>query len=254
VYRTVPPVLDRVSATLPLRLTRVVRREFAAGTRATDDPELYRYYADLTALHGVDHRQDVLASGTGNTFAALADGVLSGLVSPVRPVDLVVIAHALPDLDPRVSAGTRLTRTLPGSPLVFALSGPGASIGFTALRVAGDYTRRHSYQRVVVLVLDQTVLPYRTPAAPAVDAAVALLMEDAPGCAVTPGRIAGVAPRDVADTVAELASDARVIRTELSDRAPATGIWIGLALDTDSVLVDYDHARGELRYCAIRES
>jgi len=253
-YRTVPPVLDRVSRTIPLRLTRVVRREIAEGTCATDDPVLYRYYADLAALHGIHYRHDVLAAGAGNTFAALADVALAGLVSPVHPVDLVIIAHTLPDLDPRVSAGVRLTRTLPGSPLVFAISGPDASIGFTALRVAGDYARRHSYQRVMVLVLDQTVLPYQAAAEPGGDAAVALLLEDAPGGELTLGRVRGVSPEEVAGTVAKLALGARIVQAPVSDSAPGTGVWAGLRLGADSVLVDYDRARGELHYCAVRES
>ena len=214
---------------------------------------LYRYYADLAALHGIDYRQDVLAAGAGNTFVALTDAVLDGLVSPVLPVDLAIIAHTLPDLDPRVSPGVRLTRMLPGAPLAFAISGPDASIGFTALRVAGAYARRHSYQRVLVLVLGQTVLPYQMAVRPTRDAAVALLLEDAPGGAVTLGRVSGVSPRDVADVVAELAGDATVLQTPVPDSAPGTGVWAGLELGADSVLVDYDRARGELHYCAIRE-
>lgn len=252
VYRTVPPVLDRVSRTVPLRLTRLVRREVAEATCATDDPVLHRYYADLAALHGVDHRRAVLAADAGNTFAALADAVLADLLSPVRPVDLVVIANTLPDLDPRVSAGVRLTRTLPGSPLVFGISGPDASVGFTALRVAGDYTRRHSYRRVLVLVLDQTVLPYETVELEG-DAAVALLLEDAPGSEVTVGRVSDVSPRQVAGAIAGLADGARLVLADGADTAPGTGIWAGVAPGEDTVLVAHDQVRGELCYCAIRE-
>lgn len=251
-YRTVPPVLDRVGVTLPLRLTRVAHRRFAGGRWPTDDPVLHRYYADLAALHDVGHRGEVLAAGTGNTFAALADAVLAGLVAPERPVDLVVIAHVLPDLDPRVSAGVRLTRTLPGSPVAFAVSGPDAAIGFTALRLAGDYSRRLSHRRVVVLMLDQTVLPYDTGSGVATggDAAVALLLEDAPGAEVTLGRVRDVAPRGVTGTVAGLALGAEVVR---SGPHTATGLWAGLTPGADAVLVDYDPARRELRYCAVRE-
>jgi hypothetical protein len=245
VYRTVPPVLDGVSRTLPLRLARVVHREFPDGTRVTDDPVLHRYYADLAALHGLGHRPDALA-GTGNTFAALAGGVLTGLLSPAEPVDLVVIANSLPDLDPRVSSGVSLTATLPGSPLVFGISGPDASIGFTALRVAGDYVRRHSYRRVVVLVLGQTVMPYETTAVPGTDAAVALLLADAPGSEVTIGHVA-----DVPGALTRVACGADVVVADPAD--PGTGVWAGLTPGTDAVLAVHDHARGALRYCAIRE-
>ena len=244
-YRTVPPVLDGVSRTIPLRLTRVVHREFPDGTCATDDPELHRYYADLAALHGLAPRPDALV-GKGNTFAALAGAVLTGLLPPGEPVDLVVIANTLPDLDPRVSSGVSLTATLPGSPLVFGISGADASIGFTALRVAGDYVRRHCYRRVVVLVLGQHVMPYGTAAGPGTDAAVALLLADAPGSEVTVGRVA-----DEPDALTGVAAGADVVVADPAD--PGTGVWAGVTPGTGTVLAVHDHARGELRYCAIRE-
>ena len=244
-YRTVPPVLDGVSRTIPLRLTRIAHRVFPDGTCATDDPDLHRYYADLATLHGIGHRSDALA-GKGNTFAALAGAVLTGLLPAGAPVDLVVIANTLPDLDPRVSSGVSLTATLPGSPLVFGISGADASIGFTALRVAGDYVRRHAYRRVVVLVLGQTVMPYETAAEPGPDAAVALLLADEPGSEVTVGRVA-----DTPGALTRVADGADVVVADPAD--PGTGLWASVTPGTDTVLAVHDHARGELRYCAIRE-
>lgn len=226
-YRTA--VLERARGTIPLRLTRVVRREFAGGTTPADTPWLHRYYADMAALYGVGHRPEILA---GNTFGMLAGAVLADVVSPV---DLVIIAHVLPDLDPRFSPGARLAGTVPGAPLVFAMSGTDGSIAFTALRVAGAYARRHSYRRVVVLVVDQATLPYRTDAEPAGDAAVALLLEDGPGAEITVGR----SP--------EVAGD-RVIRMDEAGGFPATGVWAGLDLGGHTVLVHHPH------YCAIRGS
>jgi hypothetical protein len=253
-YRTGPPVVDRVSRTTSLRLTRVVRREFTGGSHPTDDPRIHRYYADLAALHGIEYRKDVLETAVGNTFIEMADAVLAELVSDARPIDLVIVAHSLPDLDPWLSVGVSLTRTLPGEPLVFAMSGDGGSTAFTALRVAGDYARRHSYRRVVLLVMDQSTLPYPHDAEPAGDAAVAMLIEDAPGREITMGNIRDLQRPDVSAAIARLFGDAaRVVDVDDHDAFPGTGIWSGVTQDRDgyTVLTAYDPARAELRYCAI---
>jgi hypothetical protein len=174
-YRTAPPAIDRVRRETPLRLTRIVRREFDDGPCPAGDPELGRYYADLAALHGIGYRHDVIEQGAGNTFPAMARAVLADLV--IDPIDLVIIAQATPDLDPRVSAGVSLSDWLPGEPLVFAISDVASTVVITALRLAREYARRHGYQRVLVLVMEQNTFPYETTAMPARDAATVLLLE-----------------------------------------------------------------------------
>jgi 3-oxoacyl-[acyl-carrier-protein] synthase III len=176
-YRTASPVNHRVSREVTLRLTRMVRREFDKGTYPADDPELHRYFTDLAASHGIGYRQDVLEQCAGNTFAAMARTVLTGFLSESEPIDLVIVVTATPDLDPRFSAGSSLSSWLPGEPLVFAISDLPSSAVFTALKLATEYTRRHSYRRVLLLVMEQTTLPYETTALPPGDAAVAFLFE-----------------------------------------------------------------------------
>lgn len=257
-YRTGrAPVVERAPGTIPLRLTGMVRRELTGGSSPTDAPVLHRYYADLAALYGVEYLGEVLAANAGNTFGALAGTVLDGLVSPDRPVDLVIIAHALPDLDPRLSPGVCLARDVPGEPLVFAVSETDGPVSFTVLRVAGAYARRHSYRRVVVLVLDQATLPYRAGAEPAGDAAVALLLEDGPGAEIAVGRVPDVAPRDVPSVVAAVAGDrARIVRADEPGAFPATGVWAGLDRERGghSVLVHHGPGHRDLHYCSIRDS
>lgn len=242
-YRTAAPVLEpapaRTAGALPLRLRRVARREFAGGATTTDTPFLHRYYADLAASHGVEHHPDVLAADSGTTFCAMAGAVVADVTAPGMPVDLVVVAHVLPDLDPRFSPGALLAGTVPGAPLVFALSGPDGAVAVTALRVVGAYARRHAYRRAVVVLVDQATLPYRTGAEPAGDAAVALLLEDGPGAEVTVGRAPDHPTGD----------RATVLRLDEPGGYPATGAWAGLDLAGHTVLV---HRRlGDSGYCSV---
>jgi len=247
-YRTAPLAIGRAHGVLPLRLDRLVHRDFAVGGTWADDPELHEYYADLAALHGVGYRGDVLRRGVGNTFVSMAGPMLDG----VDPVDLVIIAHVTPDLDPRVSAGAGSAHRFAGEPLVFTVMDQACSVAFTAIRLAGEYVRRHSYRRALVLVLDQSTLPYESAEVLGGDAAVALHFGFDPGGRVRSGRISGVAPDDVARVADQVGGGLPVIGSGQPDRRfPATGIWRGFQPGTGTVLVHYDRPRAQLSYCAI---
>jgi hypothetical protein len=247
-YRTAPPAIGRTQGVLPLRLNRLVHRRFAVGGSWTDDPQLHEYYADLASLHGIGYRGDVLRRGAGNTFVGMAAPMLAGL----DPVDVVIIAHATPDLDPRVSAGAGAAHRFAGEPLVFTVMDQACSVAFTAIRLAGEYVRRHSYRRALVLVLDQSTLPYESSEVLGGDAAVALHLDFDPGGGVRSGRIPGVAPEEVARVADRIGGGVPVIGLGAPDgEFPATGIWRGYQPGTSTVLVHYDQPRAQLSYCAI---
>jgi hypothetical protein len=247
-YRTAPPAIGRTNGVLPLRLERLVRRRFAVGGSRTDDPELHEYFADLAALHGIGYRPEVLRRGAGNTFVDMAAAMLTGL----DPVDVVIIAHATPDLDPRVSAGAGASHRFAGKPLVFAVMDQACSAAFTAIRLAGEYVRRHSYRRALVLVLDQSTVPYESAEVLDGDAAVALHFGFEPGGRVRTGRIPGVDPGEVARVADRIGGGLPVIGLGQPDRrVPATGIWGGYEPAAGAVLVHYDRPRAQLSYCAI---
>jgi hypothetical protein len=250
-YCTAPPATARPSEVLPLRLKKVVRREVAADGDWTDDPELHEYFADLAALHGIGYRGDVLRAGAAATFAAMAEPVLA----EADPVDVLIIAHTTPDLDPRVSAAAAASHRFAGRPLVFAVSDTACSVAFTAVRLAGEYVRRHSYRRALVLVLDQATRPYESPAAPGGDAVVALHLSADPAGQVRCGRVPGVHRDHVAEVAARIGGGVPVLGPTPTDgRFPATGIWRDFAAGTSAVLVHHDEARAELAYCAIGAS
>jgi hypothetical protein len=247
-YRTAPLAIGGTHGVLPLRLDRLVHRHFAVGGNWTDDPELHEYHADLAALHGIGYRGEVLRRGAGNTFADMAGPMLAGL----DPVDVVIIAHATPDLDPRVSAGASSAHRFDGEPLVFTVMDQACSVAFTAIRLAGEYVRRHSYRRALVLVLDQSTLPYESAEVLGGDAAVALHLGFDPGGRVRSGRIPGVAPEEVARVADQVGGGVPVIGLGQPDRRfPATGIWHGYRPGTSKLLVHYDQPRAQLSYCAI---
>lgn len=151
----------------PLSVTRIVRRAFdaaggepAAGDVASGageaDAELRRFLVDLLAPYG----QALHGQPVDRTYAGMAEQLLrpAGLLE--TPVDLVVLAYAVPDADPRRSPAHLLHGLLPGDPLAFAVSDQGVAAPFSALAAAGGYLRVDRFQRAVVLILEQATLPY----------------------------------------------------------------------------------------------
>jgi hypothetical protein len=108
----------------------------------------------------------------------MSAALLADVGTVPAPPGLVVLAHATPDIDPRMSPGGYLTETVPGNPLVFAVSEQGRVAPFTALRIAGALAdSTPSLGDVVVVVLDQGAMPWDVPdldLVPAIDAGVAL--------------------------------------------------------------------------------
>ncbi|PRY37406.1 hypothetical protein [Umezawaea tangerina] len=280
-YRTAAPVPEATRrprlVESPLGVARVVHRKFDGGDRRIDDEFSQRHFADLTRDYGVAVRPEVLGAGT--TFTAMAQVLLRELdLAQDDVVDLAMVAHSTPDLDCRLSAATFLSEELTNGPLVFALSDSGTCAPFTALELAGDYARRHGYHRALVLVLDQSTLPYEIEgAAPRGNAGVALLLEDTGSAplAVThevavreadlPGAVdaalgALVRPGSAATVIVGAGVDPELVRHDgpvLVGGAgyPCTSAWSLLAAHGvptgPVVLIDYDRTTGDLGSCAV---
>lgn len=255
--------------TLPLRLTMAARREFGSGSHRIDTPDMHRYFTDLTREHGLGYRDERVDEARGNPYLAMARELLDGRLSG-EPIDLAIVALAAPEFDPRLSTPVNLAAVLPGGPLVFTVSGCGVAATFNALRVADGYLRRHDYQRVLILAMDQGSTPYDTPARTH-DAATALLLAAGEGPAVRIGTRPDVEPANVPAAVAELVAD--VPETVVTgpglagsnhwadavsapEGYPCTGLWAPVAngaVSAPALLVDHDPTHRELGVCVLTD-
>jgi 4-hydroxymandelate oxidase len=193
---------------VPLRLSRLVSRIFSGGRPFLPDPvepSLARMQADLVRPYPVEFRLELLERGERNTFLEMTQELLADLPPLEEPLDLVLVAHTVPDADPRRSPSCHLADVLPGDPLAFNLSDQGTAAGFTALRLVSEYAAADAFRRALVVLLDQRTFLYDTTGArdvPLQDCAVALLFgpEGRAGEPVT-RQLAGVAPDEVRTTL-----------------------------------------------------
>lgn len=198
-----------------LWLARAARRVFDQPAARTAHPEHAPHFAgyltDLLEPYGLAAHPP----GGGQSYGEMGAALIADLVRPDEPVDLLVLAFAVPDVRPGRATATYLSHVCPGRPLAFAVCDQGVAAGFTALRIAQSYPE---HRRSLVIVVEQAALHYDPPAPaplPARHAGVALLCGDS-GVArlssVTVGR--AEPPESTVDVI---------------PGQPYTGVWWNLA-------------------------
>ncbi|MDQ7910867.1 hypothetical protein RB614_40880 [Phytohabitans sp. ZYX-F-186] len=198
-----------------LWLARATRRVFdepaARSAHPSHGPHFAGYLADLLEPYGLAPRPPA----GGQSYGEMAAALIADLVRPDEPVDLLVLAFAVPDVRPGRATATYLSHVCPGAPLAFAVCDQGVAAGFTALRIAEAYPDR---RRSLVVVVEQATLHYDLPAPaplPARHAGVALLCGDS-GVA----RVSSVVVRRGEPVAGDLRPAAG---------QPYTGVWWALA-------------------------
>ncbi|QKW22920.1 2-hydroxy-acid oxidase [Kitasatospora sp. NA04385] len=176
----------------PLRLTAAHALDLPGHSPLAADPDLRTFTADLTRPYGVELAEDALAGARGQSYAALAGRAIDALVGPDRPVDLLVLVYAVPDVRPGQAVALHLGESCPGEPMSFAICDEGAGAAFSALRIADAYARTGGVpRRALLIAVEQADLhhrPHRPARLPDRHSAAALLWEAAPEPAAPPGR------------------------------------------------------------------
>ena len=262
-----------------VRVSRVLARRFEGRSETSLDPDLRVFVTDLTGPYGVPPREDLLREGVGHSYGEMTEGLLGEALPDGDPVDLLVLAFAIPDVRPGRSTAVHLTRFCAGSPLAFAVNDQGPAAAFTALRIVRDYQRTGACRRAVVLVAEQASLHYTPPVpvrVPDAHWAVALVCEQAATEELMTRQesllAAGSVEKLVAERLAELGPEAVLLAGAglgpVADAAgrtvtapagqPATGVWAELAERLPGwrerrrpvLVADYDPVLGRLGMAA----
>ncbi|MFJ1754112.1 hypothetical protein [Kitasatospora sp. NPDC088134] len=154
-----PTTLPRAAS--PLRLTAAHALDLDGHSPLAADPDLRTFTADLVRPYGLELDEDALTGARGHSYLTLARHAVEHLVDATRPVDLVVLVYAGPDVRPGQSTANRLSDLCPGEPLAFALCDEGAGGTFSALRIADAYARTGGARRALLIAVEQADLHHR---------------------------------------------------------------------------------------------
>jgi hypothetical protein len=155
-------------------------------------PAALRYLADMVTPYGVPYSQQLFLDGNHNSYAYLGERLLAE--AGITP-ELLLVAHAAADCEPGRSLSGHLSTVCPGDPLVFAVSDQGDLSPFAALRILRQYVAAGWRRDALLLILDQSTLPYpgcRPPGHERTDHAIGLTFGP------SSGDTAGMALRTVA--------------------------------------------------------
>ncbi|MFF4751983.1 hypothetical protein ACWD5R_22975 [Streptomyces sp. NPDC002514] len=173
------------------------------GREPADDPAVLGYFQDLLRPFGAEPDKELLQRGAQVHHQDLADLLAEADgVRESRP-QLLVVAHALPDVVPFTAVAPYLTSRLGGEATCFAIGQQGLAAPFTALRIASAYRRAGRVREVVLAILEQTTLPTSFPLVedvPLADSAAALVLGAGPADGAGPA-LAGVAAGVPLDTL-----------------------------------------------------
>lgn len=267
---------------MTLRLERVLARTFADESVSARDPALRGFIDDLVRPYGVAARPDVFAAAAGHSYGEMAEELVGAVVTAQAPIDVLILAHAMPDVIPGRATATYLSAVCPGTPYAFAICDQGLASPYTALVAASGYLPAAA-DRVLVLVAEQSALHHDLVGpghVPGGHHAVALLLSGGVGRELTPLVWPGVGPHEAASLLAaEVGADDRVVlgaslaaalgATPGLDRLaaaavvasadrPLTGVWSTLAesvpgADRPGVLIaEYDAGLGYLCLARLR--
>jgi hypothetical protein len=146
-----------------LALTAAASLRAPVSTEAFDEDLAVSFFRDLLGPFGAKPDEERLRAGTHIQHRQMAETLIAADgIRDSRP-QLVVVAHALPDLVPFTAIAPMLTERLHGSATCFAISEQGLAAPFTALRVAAAYRRSARADEVLLAVLEQTTVPLPFP-------------------------------------------------------------------------------------------
>ena len=203
-YRAGPPASGHGHA--PIRVHGSWRREFGGSSESARDPAFRAYVADMVRPYRLGLREDLLGQGRGQSYMEMAGTLLAETLPAEQPVDLLVLAFAVPDTAPGLSSACYLSHLCPGEPLAFAVCDQGAAAPFSALRLIAEYARTGDCPRAILVIAEQATLHHdlAAPAAvPTKNAVVTLLCgESGPGRVDAVRQHTGVEPAQAGELLA----------------------------------------------------
>ena len=133
-YRSSPPALG--AGTAPLRISGTARAVFTEQADAARHPAYRAYLTDMVRPYGLAVDAEALGEGRGQSYGDMAGALIAEVAAaPDQPVDLLVLAFAVPDVEPWRCTTAHLSQLCPGSPMAFAVSDCGTTAAFTGLRL-----------------------------------------------------------------------------------------------------------------------
>jgi 4-hydroxymandelate oxidase len=135
---------------------------FAGAAAFLADPaeqaKLDTYLSDLTRPYPPG--AEGVPATLGHSYGEMAEALIAATAPADEPVDLLILAFSIHDMQPGRATATYLSHVCPGNPMSFAICDQGSAAAFSGLRIARDYSASAGPHRALLIVVEQSALPY----------------------------------------------------------------------------------------------
>lgn len=170
----------------PVAIRDMKVRLFADKQPPFEHPELLRFHQDMLANSPVEARFELLKERNNNAYHDMSTELLeeTGIDQIMKEVDIFLLAYNFPNIRPDISIVNYLMDRYQARFLSFAVNDLGFGAPFAALHMLQHYLSNGGYKKGMLLVLDQTALPYETDEiseAPGPDTAAVMVLDQLSG-------------------------------------------------------------------------
>lgn len=149
---------------MALGIQQLFVKEFTQKSPPFEHPQLERFHHDL--LSGFDMIPDYewLEKGNNNSYHNMAAEILDDerWKQEISRTDLFILAYSFPNIRPDISIVNYIMDRYGAGFLSFAINDMGFAAPFMALHIINQYLKESGFSRAMLLVMDQTSLPYKT--------------------------------------------------------------------------------------------
>lgn len=148
----------------PVAIREMGVRLFSEKKPPFDHPELLRFHQDMLAGTPVKYDVQLLQGRNNNAYHEMSVELLeeTGLDRVMQDVDVLLLAYNFPNTRPDISIVNYLMDRYQARFISFAVNDLGFGAPFAALHMLQHYLGREGYMKGMLLVMDQTALPYET--------------------------------------------------------------------------------------------
>lgn len=232
---------------------RALSRFFPGASDLAREPVLREYLLDAARPYGVAVREDEVAAAAGHSYGEMGQALLEEMLGEDDEVDVLILAHAVPDVRPGRSTALYLSSVCPGRPHAFAVTDQGVTAAYTAIRLAGTFLDSGEARSVLILIVEQSARFHEAQPPiswPKQHAGVALRLE--PGAATVYQHTCvdqDEALRLLPEAPALFLGDGLA---EVGGEQPMTGAWAAYAEKPGpAVIADYDPELRTLSVCVL---
>lgn len=137
-----------------------------------------QFQKDLAKSYGLVMEEKLLEEGRNLSFSYMCSQVIDPIKDLVEDIDLLVIAHCTPNIDPAVSTVNNLIEKYSLKAKGFAISDIGIIAPFIAIKSINDSFISGKSKKALLLIVDQSTLPYKvSELKQIVDSSIACILE-----------------------------------------------------------------------------